>query len=203
LRLNLEHAIETLASGGFVALTDAPERENEADILLAAQHATGEKVNFLATHARGLIAVALPEARLNALEIPLIEPRFVAANYPRFAVPVDAAQGITTGASAFDRAVTLRLLADPAARAEDLSRPGHIFPLAAVERGLAQRRGHTEGAVALATLAALDPVVAICELMAPDGTMAHGEQVTVFAREHRIPIVTMQELLDHDAQARG
>jgi 3,4-dihydroxy-2-butanone 4-phosphate synthase len=127
----------------------------------------------------------------------------VAANYPRFAVPVDAAQGITTGASAFDRAVTLRLLADPAARPEDFSRPGHIFPLAAVEGGLAQRRGHTEGAVALATLAALETVVAICELMAPDGTMAHGKHVTEFAQEHGIPIVTMRELVDRVSEPAG
>ena len=201
--MDLDCAIENLASGGFVVLTDSPDRENEADVLLAAQHATGEKVNFLATHARGLIAVALPESRLRALEIPLIEPGFAGEHYPRFCVPVDAAKGISTGASAFDRAVTLRLLADPASRPEDFSRPGHIFPLAAVAAGLAQRRGHTEGGLALARLAGLTPVVTICELMEPGGRMATGSQVTDFACEHDIPIVNMQELLERVGQRSG
>ncbi len=201
--MDLDHAIESLASGGFVILVDAPDRENEGDVLLAAEHATGEKVNFLATHARGLIAVALPESRLRALEIPLIEPAYVGKNYPHFTVPVDAARGITTGASAFERALTLRLLADPACRPEDFSRPGHIFPLAAVEGGLAKRRGHTEGAVTLAGLAGLQPAVTICELMEPSGRMAAGEEIAQFAREHDIPVVTMQELLERIGQSGG
>jgi 3,4-dihydroxy-2-butanone 4-phosphate synthase len=201
--LNLERALEALAAGGFVALVDAPDREDEADVLLAARHATGERVNFLATHARGLIAVVLPERRLRALEVPLIEPCFVPEHYPRFGVPVDAAHGITTGASAFDRALTLRLLADPASRAEDFSRPGHMLPLAAVEGGLGERRGHTEGAAALAELAGLEPVVAICELMAPDGTMAAGRQVSDFADQHGMPLISVQQLVERLAGKHG
>ena len=193
----LDRAMQALASGGFVVLTDHPERENEADVLLAAEHATGEKINFMATHVRGLITVAVPEAILARLDIPLLPMRYPVPHAPRFAEPVDAVRGTTTGASAFDRAVTLRLLADPDARPEDFSRPGHIFPLAGASGGLAQRRGHTEGSLALAELAGITPVVAICELMAPDGTMATGDQVMHFARRHDIPIATIDDILSH------
>ncbi|MGD9495383.1 MAG: 3,4-dihydroxy-2-butanone-4-phosphate synthase [Armatimonadota bacterium] len=193
---SIEHAIEALAAGGFVALEDHPERENEADILLAAEHATGERVNFLARHVRGLITVAVAEEILQRLDIPLLPARYSVPNAPRFAEPIDAVRGTTTGASAFDRAITLRLLADPDARPEDFSRPGHIFPLAAMPGGLAERRGHTEGAVTLARLAGLRPVVVIAELMNEEGHMARGAEVRAFARHHRMPLISVEELLE-------
>jgi len=196
---NLDRAIEALAAGGFVALEDHPGRENEADILLAAEHATGERVNFMAAHVRGLITVALAPEILQRLDIPLLAPRYCAPNAPRFTEPVDAMRGTTTGASAFDRAITLRMLADPHSVPEDFSRPGHVFPLAAMPGGLAERRGHTEGAVALARLAGLRPCVVIAELMAEDGHMAHGEQVIEFARRHGMPIASVEELAERGA----
>lgn len=190
----LDRAIEALGSGGFVALLDHPERENEADILLAAEHATGERINFMATHVRGLITVAVAPEILRRLDIPLLPPRYSAPHAPRFTEPVDAVRGTTTGASAFDRAITLRLLADPDSVPEDFSRPGHVFPLAGMPGGLADRRGHTEGALALAQLAGLRPCVVIAELMAEDGHMAHGEQVVEFARRHDIPLISVDEV---------
>ncbi len=192
----LDDAIEALASGGFVALEDHPERENEVDILLAAEHASGERINYLATHVRGLITVAVAEEILRRLDIPLLEPRYSVPNAPRFAEPIDAVAGTTTGASTFDRAVTLRMLADPDSRPEDFSRPGHVFPLAAVAGGLAERRGHTEGAVALARLAGITPVVAIAELMDDEGHMARGECVREFARRHVMPLVSVEEIAE-------
>jgi len=192
----LDEAIEALRAGQFVVLLDHPDRENEADVLLAAEHATGERVNHLAICVRGLITVAAPEALLTALDIPLLPMRYNVPHAQRFAEPIDAVAGTTTGASAFDRAVTLQRLAGPAARPEDFSRPGHIFPLAAAPGGLAQRRGHTEGAVALAELAGIRPVVAICEMMAPDGHMAAGEQVEEFADKHGVPMVSIQQIID-------
>lgn len=191
---SLKDAINALARGDFVVLVDNPQRENEADVLLAAEHATGEKINFLATHVRGLITVAVIEDILRRLDIPLLRPRYSVPNAPRFAEPVDAIRGTTTGASAFDRAVTARMLADPDARPEDFSRPGHVFPLAAMPGGLAERRGHTEGAIALAQLAGTRPVVVIAELMAEDGHMARGRQVEEFARRHHLPLISVEDL---------
>jgi 3,4-dihydroxy 2-butanone 4-phosphate synthase/GTP cyclohydrolase II len=190
----LDRAIETLRSGGFIALLDSPDRENEADILLAARHATGEAVNFMASYVRGLVTVAAPQNILAALDIPLLPVRYPVPHAPRFAEPVDAVEGATTGASAFDRALTLRKLADPQARPQDFSRPGHIFPLMGMPGGLSERCGHTEGSIALAELAGIVPVVAICELLAPDGHMASGDDVTAFAREHDMPIVSIEEI---------
>ncbi len=192
----LDHAMETLRNGGFVALQDSPDRENEADILLAAQHATGEAVNFLASYVRGLITVAAPQDILNTLDIPLLPVRYPVPHAPRFTEPVDAVEGTTTGASAFDRAATLRNMADPDAQPRDFSRPGHIFPLMGMPGGLSERRGHTEGSIALAELAGIVPVVAICELLAPDGHMASGEEVFAFVREHNMPLASIEEIVE-------
>ncbi len=192
----IEEAIEALRSGGFVALEDHPERENEADILLAGELATGETVNWLAVHARGLITVAVVPEILQRLDIPLLPQRYTVENAPRFTEPVDAVEGTTTGASAFDRAVTLNKLADPRARPEDFSRPGHVFPLECMPRCLHDRQGHTEGAIALAQLADLQPVVAICELMNEEGHMARGGEVVQFAEKHDMPRISVQALVE-------
>ncbi len=192
----IDEAIEALRSGGFVVLEDHPERENEADVLLAGEQATGESVNWLAMHARGLITVAVAPEILKRLDIPLLPQRYAVDNAPRFTEPVDAVEGTTTGASAFDRAITLRKLADPESRPEDFSRPGHVFPLQCMPGCLLDRRGHTEGAITLARLAGLRPVVAIAELMNEEGRMARGEEVTQFARVHGLPLISVQKLVD-------
>jgi len=190
----IHEIIEHFRRGGFVALLDAPDREGEADLLQAAEFVSGESLNFMAHHARGLVTVAITAQRLQELEIPLIEPRFASDNTPGFAVPVDYKPATTTGVSTFDRAATIGALIDSQTAPEDFARPGHVFPLAAAEHGLAQRAGHTEGAVALARLAHLYPAVVMCEIMAPDGHMAAGESLSGFVDAHQIPLVTVQQV---------
>jgi len=185
---------EHFRTGGFVALLDSPQREGEADLLQAAEHVTGESINFMVTHARGLITVAMTPERLGELQIPVLDQQFGVENMPRFTMPVDYTPAVTTGVSAFDRAATIRALLDPGARPEDFARPGHVFPLAAAEGGLAERAGHTEGAVGLAQLAGLRPVVVMCEIMAPDGYMASGPTLERFVHIHGIPLITVEQI---------
>ncbi len=191
----LNEAIEHFRAGEFVALLDAPEREGEADLLQAAQFVSGPSLNFMIQHARGLITVAMTAERLTELDIPLLKPRFADRNTPRFTVPVDYKPATTTGVSAFDRAATIQALINPNTTPEDFARPGHVFPLAAAEDGLATRAGHTEGAVALAQLAELYPAVVMCEIMGPDGHMAKGEALRRFLTTHQIPLITVQQIL--------
>ncbi len=195
----LDKAIDHFRRGGFVALLDSASREDEADLLQAAQSVTGESINFMLTHVRGLITVAMASQRLSELQIPVLDQQFCAENMPRFAMPVDYTPAVTTGVSAFDRAATIQALADRDTRPEDFARPGHVFTLAAAPEGLADRAGHTEGAVGLAQLAELPPVVAMCEIMAPDGHMAAGDTLQRFLEAHNVPLVTVEQI----AQALG
>lgn len=190
----LPEAIRRFRAGEFVVLLDHPEREGEADVLVAVEHVTGDKVNFLCTHARGLVTVAIAARRLEELDIRRIPPRFHGDNVPAFTEPVDYTPAVTTGVSTHERAATMRALIDPAARPEDFLRPGHVFPLAASPLGLAEREGHTEGAVALACLAELYPAVVMCELLAPDGNMARGQQVQDFVDAHGLALTSVQEI---------
>jgi 3,4-dihydroxy-2-butanone 4-phosphate synthase len=202
--MNLTPFAETLArfkAGEMVALLDRPEREGEADILLAAELVTPEKLNFMSREVCGLITLAIDAARLRELRIPLIAPANRVANMPRFSEPVDYVLGTTTGISVFDRAITIRAMLDPDARPEDFARPGHIFPLAAAEGGLAEREGHTEGAVTLARLAGLQPAVVMCELMAPDGHMAVGAELREWLAHHDAALVDIP--LIQEAERRG
>ena len=192
----VSETIERFRAGGFVALLDHPDREGEADLLVAVERVTGEAVNFMATHARGLITVAIDAQRLRDLDIRLIEPRFHGANVPAFTESVDYTPAVTTGISAFERAATMRALLDPNARAEDFMRPGHVFPLAANPGGLASRRGHTEGAIALAQLAGLYPAVVMCEIMTADGNMAKGEELAEWAHKHGIALASVEQLAE-------
>ncbi len=192
----LAEVVEAFRTGGFVALLDRPDREGEADLLLAAQFATGEKINFMLTHARGLLTLAITPVRLRELDIRPIEPRYYGANFPAFTEPVDYTPACTTGVSAFERAATIRAIIDPATRAEDFMRPGHVFPLAASPGGLKQRGGHTEGAIALAQMCDLYPAVCMCEVMTPDGHMAEGEQLVEFSRRHGIALASTTQILE-------
>jgi 3,4-dihydroxy 2-butanone 4-phosphate synthase/GTP cyclohydrolase II len=194
---SVEEAIAALKAGAFVALLDHPEREGEADLLLAAQFATGEKLNVMITQARGLVTIAMSAARLEELGIPLLEPANCGCNWPRFAAPVDYTVGTTTGVSAFDRAVTARALVDPEAKPEHFMRPGHLFPLAASPGGIAERAGHTEGAVALALAAGLEPAVVMCEMLAPDGQMARGKVLEDVIAEYGFVAVTVEQVAAH------
>lgn len=190
----IEKAIEAFKSGEMVVLLDAPDREGEADLVMGAQYATGELLNRMATIARGLITMGVAQERIQELGIPLIEPVNCRENYPRFTEPIDYTIGTTTGASAFDLAATARAVTDPEAKATDFARPGHLLLLAEHPDGLARRAGHTEGAVGLARAARLYPAAVICEMLAPDGTMATGASLGKIIAENKFPLVTVQQV---------
>ncbi len=187
--------LEELKTGRLVIVVDDEDRENEGDLLLAAQFATSEAVNFMTTHGRGLICVPMESERLQVLEL---SPMVVENQAPfgtAWMVSVDARAGVTTGISAHDRAATIRKLIDPDVRPSDLVRPGHVFPLKARTGGVLVRAGHTEAAVDLMRLATLYPAGVICEIMNPDGTMARVPELLEFARQHRLKICTIAELI--------
>ena len=183
----IEAAIQAIAAGKPVIVTDDEGRENEGDLVLAAEKATPELVNMMIRHARGLICVPMTEPQLKRLGInPMVQQNREAMR-TAFTVSVDAAEGITTGISAFDRARTIALLANPDTRADELVQPGHIFPLCARPGGVLERAGHTEAAVDLAALAGLRPAAVICEILNEDGTMARQPELREFALRHQLP----------------
>ena len=189
--------LQELKAGRMGVVLDDEGRENEGDLVLAAQFATPEAVNFMTTHGRGLICVPMEPERLQLLEL---TPMVVESQAPlgtAWMVSVDARSGVTTGISAHDRAATIRALIDPNTKASDLVRPGHIFPLRARHGGVLVRAGHTEAAVDLTRLAGLFPAGVICEIMAPDGTMARTPQLKTFAREHQLKICTIADLIKY------
>ncbi|HEV2528068.1 MAG TPA: bifunctional 3,4-dihydroxy-2-butanone-4-phosphate synthase/GTP cyclohydrolase II [Thermomicrobiales bacterium] len=202
IRRTVEQALDDLRAGRPLIVVDDEGRENEGDIVMAAQFVDPEMVNFMARHGRGLICVAMTGSRLDELELPLmVSTDENSSGYgTAFTVSAEAATGVTTGISAQDRARTIRLLADPSTVANDLSRPGHIFPLRSREGGVLVRAGHTEASVDLAGLAGLEPVAVICEVMAEDGSMARGPELERFATRHRIGIVTIADLIAYRRQ---
>jgi len=190
----IEDVIATIRDGRPVVITDDQYRENEGDLVAAAETITPELVNFMASEARGLICVPLTEPQAELLDLPLMaqtRDRFNTA----FTVSVDAARGISTGISAADRARTIGLLADPTSTAEDFDRPGHIFPLVAREGGVLMRPGHTEAAVDLARLAGREPAGVICEIMNPDGSMARNPELRDFCNRHSLKWGTISDLI--------
>lgn len=193
----IEEAIEDYRAGRFVIIVDDEDRENEGDLVMAAQFVTPEAINFMATHARGLICVPMTGARLDALQIPLMVPENTAKYQTAFCVSVEARGETTTGISAADRAATIRKLVDPTARPEDFLRPGHTFPLRAREGGVLVRAGQTEAAVDLARLAGLYPAGVVCEIMNPDGTMARRPQLEVIAAQFGIKIISVAQLIEY------
>jgi 3,4-dihydroxy 2-butanone 4-phosphate synthase/GTP cyclohydrolase II len=198
----IEDAIDDIRKGRMVVVLDDPNRENEGDIVIAAEKCTVAAVNFMAVHARGLICVPLPSGRLNALKLqPMIDASATNGPLPgrdtAFTVSVDAKRGTSTGISAKDRAVTIKALIDPKTRPEDLVRPGHIFPLRAKEGGVLVRAGHTEAAVDMARLAGLTPAGVICEILNPDGSMSRTGQLMRFAHKHKLKIITIEDLIEH------
>ncbi|WP_210716611.1 3,4-dihydroxy-2-butanone-4-phosphate synthase [Amycolatopsis acididurans] len=192
----LHDALDAVARGEFVVVTDAADRENEADLVLPAADMTPEKMAFLLRHCSGIVCVPMPADRADALGLPLMVTDNTERHGTAFTVTVDALDRTTTGISAADRSVTARLLADPAARPEDFSRPGHMFPLRAHPDGVLGRPGHTEASVDLGRLAGIDPVMVICELTRPDGEMARGEDVLRFARRYDLPVVGIKDVIE-------
>lgn len=193
----ISEVIAEIAAGKLVIVADDPNRENEADLIGAASLCTAEMVNFMAIHGRGLICAPLSAERAEELDLPQMTRRNHEGMKTAFTVSVDAAKGITTGISAADRALTIRLLADPKAHADDLVKPGHIFPLQAMPGGVLRRAGHTEAAIDLATLAGLPPVGAICEIMGEDGTMARVGELGEYQEKHDLKACTIAQLIEY------
>lgn len=193
----ISEVIADIAAGKLVIVADDPNRENEADLIGAASLCTAEMVNFMAVHGRGLICAPISAERAEELDLPQMTRRNHEGMKTAFTVSVDAAKGITTGISAADRALTIRLLADPSAHADDFVKPGHIFPLQAMPGGVLRRAGHTEAAIDLATLAGLPPVGAICEIMGEDGTMARVGELGDYQEKHDLKACTIAQLIEY------
>jgi len=191
----IEAAIRDIRAGKMVVVVDDEDRENEGDFIMAAEKTTAEAVNFMASEARGLICVSMTSDRLEALGLPLMAPINTARFSTPFTVSVDRLKGTTSGSSAHDRALTIRALADPKTRPEELARPGHVFPLRAAEQGVLQRPGHTEAALDLVRLAGLKPAGLLCEILSPDGRMATGTELVSLAKRHGLTLVTIRDLL--------
>ncbi len=193
----IPEVIEEIRSGRMIILVDNEDRENEGDLVMAAEHCTPEAINFMAKHGRGLICVPMTQARAAELQIELMVEDNQDKYGTAFTVSVDAREGTTTGISAHDRARTVRILIDEETKPEDLRKPGHIFPLAARNGGVLVRAGHTEGAVDLATMAGLRPAGVICEILNDDGTMARRPDLDLFARAHGIKIATIADIIKY------
>jgi len=191
----VERAIAAVRAGEMVILTDDEDRENEGDLVLAAQKVTPAAINFMVTHARGLVCLTLTEERARRLRLPLMVQENASQFRTAFTVSIEAARGVSTGISAHDRAVTVKAAVAPKAKASDLVRPGHIFPLVAREGGVLVRTGQTEGSVDLARLAGLIPAGVICEIMNRDGTMARRPALERFARRHKLVLVSIADLI--------
>src|SRR5213083_1072370 len=192
---SIEGVIEDLRKGQMVIVVDDADRENEGDLIMAAERATAEAINFMARFGRGLICVPTTADRLQQLGVERMVVQNRDAFRTDFQVTVDAAKGISTGISAADRARTIQVMADPTAVPEDLVQPGHVFPLRAKPGGVLQRAGHTEAAVDLVKLAGCRPIGVICEIMSDDGSMARLPELIKFAKKHRLKICTIADLI--------
>ncbi len=194
---SIEFVVADIRKGRMVIVVDDPGRENEGDLIMAAECATPAAVNFMAKHGRGLICAPATAERLQQLGVEEMVERSGDTFRTDFQVTVDAAKGVTTGISASDRARTLQVMADPTALREDLVQPGHIFPLRAKPGGVLQRAGHTEAAVDLVRMAGLRPVGVICEIMNDDGSMARLPELRKFAKHHKLKICTVEDLIQY------
>ncbi len=196
----IEEAIEQFRQGRMVIIVDDEDRENEGDLAIAAEMVTPVAINFMARFGRGLICLAMTEERCRQLELPLMVEDNTSPFGTAFTISIEARGKITTGISAADRAATIQTAIDPATRPEDLLRPGHVFPLRARRGGVLKRAGQTEASVDLAALAGLEPAGVICEIMNDDGTMARVPDLTKFAREHGLLMVTVADLIGYRLQ---
>ena len=192
-----EELIDELRAGRMIILADDEDRENEGDLVMAAEWITPEAVNFMATHARGLICLALTEDQVRRLRLPLMVQDSNAKFKSAFTVSIEAAEGVTTGISAFDRAQTIRVASDENSGPDDVVMPGHVFPLMARDGGVLVRAGHTEASVDLARMAGLKPAAVICEIMNEDGTMARMPELKAFAARHNLKVGCIADIISH------
>lgn len=199
---SIEDLIHDIRQGKIVILVDDEDRENEGDLVLAADHVTPAAINFMAAEARGLICLALSSQQIENLQLPLMvrEELNHTPNKTAFTVSIEASSGVSTGISAADRAHTIRVASQPKATPADVNRPGHVFPIRAQQGGVLRRAGHTEGSVDLAKLAGLNPAAVICEVMNSDGTMARVPDLISFAKKHGLRIGTIVDLIQYRLQ---
>lgn len=193
----ISDAIDAFRQGEFVLVVDNLDRENEGDLIIAAQMATPERIAFMVRHTSGLICLPMTGERLDELDIPLMVIDNTEAHQTAFTISIDHASGTTTGISAADRSRTILAVVDPETKPSDFSKPGHIFPLRSQEGGVLTRQGHTEAAIDLARLAGLYPAGVLCELVNDDGSMARGDTLVDFAREHDLVMISIDDLVAH------
>ncbi len=199
----VEDIVADMRAGRIVILVDEEDRENEGDLVLAADHVTPEAINFMARFGRGLICLTLTKERCERLKLPPMVPRNGTKMGTAFTVSIEAAEGVTTGISAADRARTVQVAVAAQAKADDLVQPGHIFPLQAVEGGVLMRAGHTEAGCDLAAMAGCTPAAVICEIMKDDGTMARLPDLQLFAAEHGLKIGTIADLIEYRSRTES
>ncbi len=197
---SIAEALNDYAAGRMIIVVDDEDRENEGDLLCAAQFVTPQTIAFMAREGRGLICLAMTGDQLDRLELPLMVTSNTTRHGTNFTVSIEAAHGVTTGISAADRAHTIKVAIDPTSQPRDLARPGHIFPLRAVEGGVLVRAGHTEAAVDLARLAGLQPAGVLCEIMNADGTMARMPDLQQFAARHELKMISVAQIIAHRRQ---
>ena len=200
---SVQEIVADMAAGRMVILIDEEDRENEGDLVLAADHVTPEAINFMARFGRGLICLTLTRERCERLKLPPMVSRNGTKHATAFTVSIEAAEGVTTGISAADRARTVQAAVARNAQASDLVQPGHIFPLQAVDGGVLMRAGHTEAGCDLAAMAGCSPAAVICEIMKDDGTMARLPDLMVFAAEHGLKIGTIADLIEHRSRTES
>lgn len=193
----IEHAIDTLKAGRMIILVDDENRENEGDLVIAAEFATAQSINFMSRFGRGLICLPMAHDLIDRLQLPLMATNNRSPYGTAFTVSIEAADGVSTGISASDRARTIQVAIDPKSQPADIISPGHVFPLRAKAGGVLERPGQTEGSVDLAVLAGLTPAAVICEIINDDGTMSRRDDLAVFSRQHEIPMVTVRDLIDY------
>lgn len=197
VRATVEEAANILKNGGMIILTDDENRENEGDLVCAAEFVTPDAINFMASHGRGLICAALSEERCEQLGLEQMSQNNSCRYGTAFTVSVEAAVGVTTGISAFDRAKTIKVLANPNSKKTDISKPGHVFPLRARKGGVLVRPGQTEGSVDLCAIAGIDKSAVICEIMKEDGSMMRMDDLEKYALKHNLKILTIEDIIEY------
>ncbi len=192
---SIESVLEDVKIGRPIIVIDNEDRENEGDLFVASELINPKSINFMAKEGRGLICVSITSQRANELDLEPMERRNSSLHETNFTISVDAKKDTTTGISAFDRSVTIKTLIDDNAKAIDLARPGHIFPIVGKDGGVLRRAGHTEASIDLSLLAGLKPSGVICEIMADDGSMARGNELEKFSRKHKLKISSIADLI--------
>ncbi|MFQ1017292.1 3,4-dihydroxy-2-butanone-4-phosphate synthase [Gilliamella sp. Occ3-1] len=193
----VKKAIASIKAGQGVLVLDDEDRENEGDIIWAAESITSEQMALTIRYGSGIVCLCLPKKRCDELNLPMMVENNTSKNNTAFTISIEAANGVTTGVSAADRVTTIKAVVNDNAKPSDLNHPGHVFPLVAKEGGVLVRRGHTEASIDLVTLAGLKPAAILCELTNDDGTMARASEVVKFAKQHHMPVVTIEDIVEY------